>query len=64
MLEVGVPEHDPLTEPRQPSPDPLDGARIGVQPQQPAVGAGGLQDPEGVPSAADGRIDLEAARAW
>ena len=45
-------------------PDALDGARIGVEAQQPAVGAGGLQDPEGVPSAADGPIDLEAARAW
>ena len=31
-------------------------------PEQPAVGVGGLQDPAGVPSAADGRIDLEAAR--
>ena len=40
----------------------VDGARVGVEPQQPAAGAGGLQDPAGVPSAADGRIDLEAAR--
>ena len=34
------------------------------QPEQSAVRFGGLQDPEGVPSAADGTVDLEAARAW
>ena len=38
-------------------------AWVGIQSEQPAIGVGGLQDPEGVPSAADGRIYLEAARS-
>ena len=63
-LEVGVPEHDAVADTRPVARrDPLDRAWVGVDAQQPTVGAGGLQDPEGVPSAADGRIDLEAARA-
>jgi hypothetical protein len=35
---------------------------VGVDAEEPAARVGGLQDPAGVPSAADGRIDLEAAR--
>lgn len=64
MLEVGVAQQDPVAEACEPVLDPRDRARVGIEPQQPAIGAGGLQDPEGVPSAADGPIDLEAARAW
>ena len=45
----------------QADPDALDGDGVRVQAQHPAIGAGGLQDPLGVPTAADRRVDLQAA---
>ena len=41
--------------------DPGDRRRIGVEPEEPAVWVGGLQDPLGVPTAAQGGIDVKAA---
>ncbi len=52
-----------IAEPGEPLPDPRDRAGIGVEPEDAAVRAGGLQDPLGVPTAADGAIDMEAAGA-
>ena len=45
----------------QPLGDPVDRRLVGVEPEDAAVGVGGLQDPLGVPTAADRRVDLEAA---
>ena len=61
-LEVSLPNDRTVAEAGEALAGALDGSRIGIDPQQPAAGVGGLQDPNGVPSAADGRIDLEAAR--
>ena len=47
----------------QPASRALDRPRVRVDREQPPDWFGGLQDPGGVPSAADGRIDLEAARS-
>ena len=61
-FEIGLAQHGQFAVARESRLGALDGARIGVDPQQPAAGASGLQDPNSVPSAANGRIDLEAAR--
>jgi hypothetical protein len=42
---------------------PGDGRLVGVNAEQAAIRRIGLQDPLSVPSATDGRIDLEAARS-
>ena len=47
----------------QSRPGARDRRRIGIEAQQSAVRFGGLQDPEGVPSATERRVDMEAARA-
>ena len=61
-LEVSLAKYRLFAETSEALPGAFDGARIGIDPQQPPIGFGGLQDPNGVPSAANGRIDLEAAR--
>ena len=47
----------------EPLADPLDRGLVGVEPEDAAVRVGGLQDPLGVPTAADRGVDLEAAGA-
>ena len=61
LPEVRLPQDEPVAEPGEPLPHPLDRGGIGVEPEDPAVRAGGFQDPLGVPTAADGAVDVEAA---
>ena len=61
LPEVRPAQDQAIAEAGQADPDPLDGDGVRVQAQHPAVGAGGLQDPLGVPTAADRRVDLQAA---
>ncbi len=59
--EVRLTEDQPVAEGGQALRDPVDRGLVGVQPEDAAVGLGGLQDPLGVPTAADRRVDLETA---
>ena len=61
-LEVALSQHHPIAEGGQPRGRPGDGRLVGIEAEQAATRRAGLQDPEGVPSAADGRVDVEAAR--
>ena len=58
---LDLPEHQPIAEAGESQADALDRRPVGIEPEDAAVGAGGLQDPLGVPTAADRGIDLEAA---
>ena len=61
--EVRLPQDEPVAEPGEPLPHPRDRGGVGVEPEDAAVRAGGFQDPLGVPTAADGAVDVEAAGA-
>ncbi len=61
--EVGLPKNQPVAETGQALPDPRNRRRVGIESQQPTIRAGGFQDPLGVPTAAEGGVDLEAAGA-
>ena len=62
IAEVRLAQDEPIPEPRpQPRLDPGDRQRVGVEAEDSAVGIGGLQDPLGVPTAAQGGIDVKAA---
>jgi hypothetical protein len=59
--EIRLPEDEPVAVPGEPFPNARKRGRIGVEPEDAAVRAGGFQDPLGVPTAADGAVDMEAA---
>jgi hypothetical protein len=64
LAEVRLPQHQAVAESRpQAGVDPGDGRPIGVEPEEAAIRRRRLQDPLGVPTAAEGRVDLEAARS-
>jgi hypothetical protein len=63
--EVRLPEDESIAEPGvQPLPDSGDGRPIGVKAEEAAIRVARLQDPLGVPTAAQRGIDLKAARSW
>ena len=62
FFEVGLAQRDSIAELGQSIARSGDGRPIGIEPEQAAIRRIGLQDPSGVPSAADGRVDMEAAR--
>jgi hypothetical protein len=61
-LEVRLPERRPLAESLEAVLAPGDGRLIGIQSEQAAIRRIRLQDPDGVPSAAERGVDLELAR--
>jgi hypothetical protein len=63
LAEIRSAQDQAVAEADEPRRDPVDRGLVGVQPQDAAIGAGGLQDPLGVPTAADRGVDLEAAGA-
>ena len=61
LPEVRLAQDQAIAEAGQADPDALDGGRVGVEAEDAAIGAGGLQDPLGVPTAAERGVDLKAA---
>ena len=62
LPEVRLAEDESVTVAnRQPLPDPTDRGRVGVEPKESSIWVGGFQDPLGVPTAAQGGIDVKAA---
>ena len=62
LAEVRLAQDEPVAEARPESRlDPGDRRRIGIEAEEAAIGVGGLQDPLGVPTAAQGGIDVKAA---
>ena len=62
LAEVRLAEDEAIAEPGpEAGVDPGDGRPIGVETEEAAIRVGRLQDPLGVPTAAEGRVDLEAA---
>jgi hypothetical protein len=62
LPEVRPAEDQPVAEPRpQPGVDSGDGRPVGVETEEAAIRRGRLQDPLGVPTAADRGVDLKAA---
>jgi hypothetical protein len=60
--EVPLPQDQSLAEASpKPDLDAMDRRRVGVDAEDPAFGTGGLQDPLGVPTGAQGGIDVKAA---
>jgi hypothetical protein len=61
-LEVRLAQRHPVVEPGQSGVPARDRGGVRVDAQEPAVGRGGLQDPDRVPTAAEGRVHVEASR--
>ena len=62
LPEVRLAQDQPVAEPRpQPGVDSGDGRPVGIEAEEAAIRVGRLQDPLGVPTAADRGVDLKAA---
>ena len=62
LAEVRLAQDEPVAVARpEPSLDPGDRQRVGIEAEQATIGVGGLQDPLGVPTAAQGGVDVKAA---
>ncbi len=62
LLEIGLPKNGTLAVGPESLAGPLERGRIRIETQQPPIRTAGLQGPDGVPTAAHRRVDLEAAR--
>src|SRR3990172_7159232 len=64
LAEVRLAKDDTVAESRESLSCSGDGRPVRVEPDQAAIRRGSLQDPLGMPTATNGRVDLEAARHW
>src|SRR5205814_953641 len=64
LSEVRLLQDEAIAEALEPRPHSRDGRRVGIETEETAIRIGGLQDPLGVPTAADSRVDLKAAGHW